>query len=151
MNLSEARRQLDIHGVVFIHLDGDFLPSAEHVFFSERVGMGQNALLLRAGDEFHAAVGLGNRRQRHPAGRLLRIVQIPVGQVLMPGDDLFRMRLLDEKALPPYQQILAKDLFDSIDDTPVLRQVIDLWQQEMRILVDRIQFRLVSAADLLGG
>ncbi|MEC8539870.1 MAG: hypothetical protein VXY51_09040, partial [Pseudomonadota bacterium] len=43
-----------------------------------------------------------------------------------------------------------QDPFDRIDDTSVLGQVIDLRQQEMRILVDRIQFRLVSAARLLG-
>jgi hypothetical protein len=99
---------------------------------------------MTARNDPHASTLHGRGRKRQPSGHdVTRLIQAPIGDVLMPADVIVALGLLGEKHRLPGQDIRPDDPLHGIQDLRMsdhfLRPAID----QMRLV---LVFRRESAA-----
>ena len=84
--LAGSERRAD--ALPLLHLDSDLLASREQIVVGEGISVRHCPEFVAPGHEMHAAGLQRGGRKGEPGSHLLGIVQPPIGEVLVPGDDM---------------------------------------------------------------
>src|SRR5919199_857475 len=136
--------QLGEHGLVLVHLDGDLLAAGQQIVLVEGVAV-RDLDLVRAGHELHATVHGVSRREGQPHGRHVRRAQPPIGRVLVPGDEARVVRLLDEEAAAPAQDVGTEHVFHGVQNARMADQLVEPGEQQVRFVPHRAFQRSAGA------
>ena len=127
-------RELHVHHVVLVDRHRCLLAAVEEVFLRERVGVLDDAALVRPGHETHTAVGPGRRAERHPGAHHVVAVEAPVTQILVPADVSRAVRLFDEQGRSPDHDVRSDNGFDHVEHAIVSRDCIGKAENDMGIV-----------------
>ena len=92
---------------------------------------------MGAGHDAHCAIGNVALRKRNPCGHDVGVGKAPVSRVLVPGNVSRVVRLFDEEARPPDQQIGAEDVFDGVEDARMADELVGPFEHHVRFVAKR--------------
>ena len=90
--------------------------------------------MVRTRHEAHAANFPGDRTEGEPSAHLSIRIETPIAQILVPADEAFGARFLDEEGAAPNQNVRPDDLFNHVKDARMADEPIGEAKDDVRIV-----------------
>jgi hypothetical protein len=132
-----AGLQHQVDRAVLVDLDRDLLAARQHVAFTEGVLVRHHLAQVRARHDPHAAA-LGRRgREGDPGGHhVALLVEAPIGDVLVPADEVLGLGLLVEEDRFPAQDVGTDQRLHGIEDRRVADQLLRPGIDQVRLVLE---------------
>lgn len=109
---------------------------------ASRVSMCNDVALMRTPNELHTPVLCRCRRQGDPRRHFGNVVEVPIGEVLMPTDKCRRVRFFHEEAGAEHQEVGSQNVGDGGGDLGQSCDLIDDGQHDVREAVQEFSIEL---------